>query len=147
MQGLPTRSRTAHVARTLRLALRRTGLVLALAVGASCSDGGSKLTVTGLKPKLGPYIGGDPVTISGSGFQTPGPQGLKVYFGKKEARGIILVSDTEVRVEPPAGEIDSTVDVEVVFDDARSAKLPKAYTYIDPIGGMKSAPAAAPPPN
>lgn len=122
-------------------------LVAVLALGAACSEGSGKLTVTGLRPKVGPYIGGDPVTISGSGFQTPGPQGMKVYFGKKEARGIILVSDTEVRVEPPAGEIGLAVDVEVVFDDARSAKLPKAYAYIDPIGGMmKPAPAPTPTP-
>lgn len=120
-------------------------LVAVLALSA-CSEGGGKLAVTGLKPKVGPYIGGDPVTISGSGFQTPGPQGMKIYFGKKEARGIILVSDSEVRVEPPAGEIGSTVDVEVVFDDARSAKLAKAYSYIDPIGTATKpgAPAATP---
>ena len=119
-------------------------VVVAVSLGAACSDGGGKLAVTGLKPKVGPYIGGDPVTISGSGFQTPGPQGMKIYFGKKEARGIILISDSEVRVEPPAGEIGSTVDVEVVFDDARSAKLPQAYSYIDPIGKPGAAPMGAP---
>ena len=111
-----------------------------LACSAGCSEGSAKLSVTGLRPKVGPYIGGDPVTITGSGFQTPGPQGMKVYFGKKEAKRVVLVSDTELRVEPPAGEIDQTVDVEVVFDDARAAKLPKAYKYIDPVG-----PATPPP--
>jgi hypothetical protein len=112
----------------------RGALVLSFLLGLGCSEGSSKLSVTGLKPKIGPYIGGDPVTITGSGFQTPGPQGMKVYFGKKEAKRVVLVSDTELRVEPPAGDIEQTVDVEVVFDDARAAKLPKAYKYIDPVG-------------
>ena len=112
----------------------------------ACSEGSSKLSVTGMKPKVGPYIGGDPVTITGTGFQTPGPQGMKVYFGKKEAKRVVLVSDTEIRVEPPAGEVNQEVDVEVVFDDARAAKLPKAYKYIDPYGGQGSGGIAPPPP-
>ena len=109
-------------------------LVLSFVFGLGCSEGSTKLSVTGLRPKVGPMYGGDPVTITGSGFQTPGPQGMKVYFGKKEAKRVVLVSDTELRVEPPPGEVDEVVDVEVVFDDARAAKLPKAYKYIDPIG-------------
>ena len=118
----------------------RSVLVLSFLLGLGCSEGSSKLSVTGLRPKIGPYIGGDPVTISGSGFQTPGPQGMKVYFGKKEAKRVVLVSDTELRVEPPAGEIGEEVDVEVVFDDARAAKLPKAYKYIDPVGPVTPPP-------
>jgi hypothetical protein len=113
----------------------RALFVFSLLLGVvACSEGSNKLTVSGLRPKVGPYIGGDPVTITGSGFQTPGPQGMKVYFGKKEAKRVVIVSDSELRVEPPAGEIDQVVDVEVVFDDARSGKLPKSYKYIDPVG-------------
>ena len=96
--------------------------------------GEPKLTVVSLKPNVGPYTGGDPATIHGSGFQTPTPHGMKVYFGKRAAQRVVISSDREIVVEPPAGEIGQTVDVEIVFDDARTARLPRAYTYIDPIG-------------
>lgn len=94
----------------------------------------SKLSASEIRPKIGPYTGGDPASIRGSGFQTPGPQGMKVYFGKREAKRVVIASDTELRVEPPAGEVGQTVDVEVVLDDARTLRLAHAYTYIDPIG-------------
>ena len=100
---------------------------------AACTQD-AKVSIVGIKPKVGPYIGGDPATITGTGFQTPGPQSMKVYFGKREAKHVIIASDTEIRVEPPAGETGQTVDVEVVFDDARTGRLAKAYMYIDPIG-------------
>jgi hypothetical protein len=106
------------------------GSVLVL---SACAEK-TTLTVTGLRPSVGPYIGGDPVIVTGSGFQSPGPQGLKVYFGKKAAKQVVILSGTEIRVDPPAGEIGQVVDVDLVFDDARQKKLPGAYTYIDPTG-------------
>lgn len=108
--------------------------VLAFAVATSACAEKTTLTVTGLRPNVGPYIGGDPVVITGSGFQSPGPQGVKVYFGKKAAKQVVLLSGTELRVEPPAGEVGQVVDVDLVFDDARQKRLPAAYTYMDPTG-------------
>jgi hypothetical protein len=104
------------------------GALAALAL-LGCS-GKSGLSVTGLKPDKGPNYGGDPVTISGSGFTEP-KQGIKIYFGNKRTKPPVIVSDTEIRVDPPAGAVGETVDVELYFDDARSVRLPKAYTYLD----------------
>src|SRR5688572_19560758 len=89
-----------------------------------------ELSVTKIYPKRGPYLGGDPVTISGSGFSPT--QGIKVYFGKRPAGPPVIKETGEIVVEPPAGEVGQTVDVEIVFDDARTLKIPKAYTYFDP---------------
>src|SRR5688572_6267688 len=89
-----------------------------------------ELAVTKIYPKRGPYMGGDPVTISGTGFSTT--QGIKVYFGKNAAGPPVIKEGGEIIVDPPAGEVGQTVDVEIVFDDARTLKIPKAYTYFDP---------------
>jgi hypothetical protein len=101
----------------------------ALAMLAACSEK-KELAVTKIYPRRGPYMGGDPVTISGTGFSPS--QGIKVYFGRSPAGPPIIKRTGEIIVEPPAGEVGSTVDVEIVFDDARTLKIPRAYTYIDP---------------
>lgn len=111
-----------------------TVVSLALGVVLWGCEGDKKLAVTEIYPRVGPYMGGDPVVIKGRGFQTPTPQGVKVYFGKNAAKQVTILSDTEIRVEPPAGQEGQEVDVEVIFDDSRSTKLPKAYKYIDPVG-------------
>jgi len=97
-----------------------------------------ELAVTKIYPKRGPYMGGDPVTISGTGFSTT--QGIKVYFGKNAAGPPVIKEGGEIIVDPPAGEIGQTVDVEIVFDDARTLKIPKAYTYFDPTDLKKGEP-------
>ncbi len=115
----------------------RRGSVLFVAVAmvailSGCQEKSKELTITGIEPKVGPAMGGDPVIIRGSGFQTPGPKGLTVYFGKNKGRNPVILSDSEIRVDPPGGDVDQTVDVEVIFDDSRAGKLKEAYTYIDP---------------
>jgi hypothetical protein len=96
---------------------------------ASCEQK-KELAVTKIHPKRGPYMGGDPVTISGTGFSPT--QGITVYFGKNKAKPPVIKETGVILVEPPAGENGATVDVEIVFDDARTLKIPKAYTYFDP---------------
>jgi hypothetical protein len=83
-----------------------------------------------IHPKRGPYIGGDPVTISGGNFGIT--QGMKIYFGKNAAKPPVIKENGEVVVEPPAGDVNQTVDVVIVIDDSRELRIPKAYTYIDP---------------
>ena len=118
--------------------MRRTALILfAVSLAVGCSEK-KELGVRDIYPKRGPYIGGDPVTISGSGF-TP-TQGITVYFGKNKARPPIIKENGEIVVDPPAGEIGQVVDVEIVLDDARTLKIPKAYTYIDPTATTAPAP-------
>jgi hypothetical protein len=104
-------------------------LLFGLGATTACSEK-KELSVTKIYPKRGPYLGGDPVTISGSGFSPT--QGIKVYFGKRPAGPPHIKETGEIIVEPPAGEVGQTVDVEIVFDDARTLKIPKAYTYFDP---------------
>src|SRR5262249_44258868 len=117
--------------------MRRTALILlTILLGLACSEK-KELGVSKIYPTRGPYIGGDPVTISGTGFSPT--QGITVYFGKNKARPPIIKENGEIVVEPPSGDIGQTVDVEIVFDDARTVKIPKAYTYFDPTA---TAPAA-----
>jgi hypothetical protein len=94
-----------------------------------CSEK-KELAVTRIHPKRGPYMGGDRVTISGTGFSLT--QGLEVRFGKNKATSPVIKEAGEIIVETPAGDIGSTVDVIIVFDDARTLTIPKAYTYYDP---------------
>ena len=110
--------------------MRKSFLLLAamLFFGPGCEQK-KELAVTKIHPKRGPYMGGDPVTITGTGFSTT--QGIKVYFGKNAA-GPPVIRGAEIVVDPPAGEVGQTVDVEIVFDDARTLKIPKAYSYFDP---------------
>ena len=89
-----------------------------------------ELSVTKIHPKRGPYIGGDRVTITGTGFSPT--QGLEVRFGKNAASAPVIKETGEIIVETPAGEVGSTVDVIIVFDDARTLTIPKAYSYYDP---------------
>lgn len=102
---------------------------LPLLMLAAC-QGKQELSVTKIYPTRGPYIGGDPVTISGSGFKPT--QGISIYFGKNKAKPPVIKENGEIVVEPPAGDVGQTVDVEIVFDDSRSLKIPNAYTYFDP---------------
>ena len=116
--------------------------VPAFLVGLAGCEQKKELAVTKIYPKRGPYMGGDPVTISGSGFSPT--QGITVYFGKNKAKAPIIKENGEIVVEPPAGENGATVDVEIVFDDARTLKIPQAYTYFDPTDVKKPAEGAAP---
>lgn len=117
-------------------------LLLASVAGCSQKKG---LHITGIEPASGTYTGNTTVTISGSGFQEDGAKGVSVRFGDREARVLGFVGDGELKVETPAGEVGKTVDVLVVFDDARSLVLEKAYTYsdaansltVDALGGDK----------
>ena len=121
--------------------MRRTGLILLVILFVvGCSEK-KELGVTKIYPTRGPYIGGDPVTISGTGFSPT--QGITVYFGKNKARPPVIKENGEIVVDQPAGDIGQAVDVEIVFDDARTLKIPKAYTYIDPTATAPT-PASAP---
>ena len=107
-------------------------LALALFVGACGKDEGLK--ITGVEPKQGNYQGGDIVTIQGTGFQSGGAKGVKVYFGNAAAKVLAFRGDDELRVEVPGGKEGETVDIEIIFDDSRHNKIEKAYKYINPTG-------------
>lgn len=108
-------------------------ILFALLVGAACKEE-TKLTITGVDPKRGQIIGGDPVTIQGTGFQTKGVPGFKVYFGKKPATGCIISSNTAIKCNSPAGAEGEKVDIEIQFDDTRRGVLKQAFEYYIPTG-------------
>ena len=109
------------------------GLILALGLSVTGCEESKNLSVTGVEPKNGKYLGGDRVFIEGTGFST---QGFTVYFGKKKASNCFVQSPTRIACDTPAGTKDETVDVQVVFDDSKEATRPKAFKYIDPIGDV-----------
>jgi hypothetical protein len=113
--------------------VRPVGLLMilfAVLAVAGC-DSKKGLRITGIEPTAGPYTGGTVVTVHGSGFQEGGVKGVKVYFGEKEATRVYIEGDDKLKVEPPPGKIDETVDLLFLFDDARKLEYPKAYTYQD----------------
>lgn len=107
-----------------------------LAMGLAACKENKGLTITKIDPKTGPHTGGSSVTIFGTGFQSEGAKGVKVYFGDKKARVLSFHGDTKLMVEPPSGDLNQTVDVTLIFDDARQMVYPQAYTYIDPGKGF-----------
>jgi hypothetical protein len=101
-----------------------------LAAGLAGCEKKKGLTVTGIEPNNGPHTGGTTVTITGTGFQEDGAKGVKVYFGTQEARVLGFVGDGTLKVDSPAGEVGQTVDVVLVFDDARSSE-PLKFSYVE----------------
>lgn len=88
--------------------------------------------VSGVNPASGPTAGGQPVTISGTGFEV----GAAVTVGGTPCAGATLVSATTMTCTP-GGHAAGAVDVTVTNYDGQSGTRPGGYTY--------SAPAAPPP--
>jgi hypothetical protein len=64
--------------------------------------------VTGVSPASGSALGGDTVTITGSGFTGA----TAVDFGTASALSEMVISDTQITATTPAG--NGTVDITVV---------------------------------
>ena len=107
-------------------------ILITLLLASGCGDE-SGLKVTGVSPKEGPYQGGDPVTITGNGFEKTRPS--TIYFNDRPGR-IISVEDQAIRVEPPGGNVNEKVTIKIAFDDARRKELKDIYTYIEPGKGF-----------
>jgi hypothetical protein len=106
-------------------------LAFGLAAGTGCSkDEGLK--ITSIEPREGPFGGGDPVTIYGSGFQSGGTKSADVYFGKNKATVLEFEGDDKMIVSPPGGKPDETVKITIIFGDSRKIEIEDAYKYIDP---------------
>ena len=111
--------------------LSRIALPIGVVALAVACGGGGGLSVTAVKPSEGPYNGGDFTVLEGSGFKPTA--GVTIYFGDKKAKDYEVRSESEIRVAPPAHMVCQVVDIKLVFDDAKSIVVSKAYTYIDPL--------------
>jgi len=118
--------------------LRKSSMVLAAVVGLALLAGGvgcgkdEGLKIRKIEPREGPFAGGDPVTIYGSGFQSGGTKTVTVYFGGKKARVLEFDGDDKLIVSPPGGNAGDKVKLTLVFSDSRRIDIDDAYTYIDP---------------
>ena len=108
--------------------------VAALALFASACSEDKGLRITRIEPKQGTYLGGDTVTVFGSGFQAEGARDVVVYFGDRQGKVLAFDGDTKLRVQAPSGEKGKTVEVTMIFGDARRFTYPAAYTFIEPSG-------------
>ena len=120
-------SHRRHVASTVVL----VALLAAGATLAGCSED-TKLKVTGIDPKQGDYAGGQPVTLKGNRFQKDGPRAAKVYFGSRQGQVVRFAADDELLVIAPGGELNSVVDVLIIFEPGGEIRLSKAFKFIEP---------------
>jgi hypothetical protein len=103
------------------MALRALTIALFVVLGFGCTSD-PDYTV---KPNTG-AVRGDIVKITGTFKPT---MGVKVYFGKKEAKHPII-TESYIQVESPGGDHNEVVDVVLEFDDSRKVTIPRAYKYV-----------------
>jgi hypothetical protein len=85
--------------------------------------------VTGVSPNTGPTVGGNTVTVTGTGFT--GATGVK--FGTVAATNVTVVNDTTVTVTAPA-EPQRTIDIHVTSPNGTSAATSAdQYTFVIPV--------------
>jgi hypothetical protein len=112
--------------------MRRASVFLgALAMFAALAgcDQDEGLTIKRVEPRTGTHHGGELVTIHGTGFQSAGATGVTIYFGEREIRPQQIVGDRQIIIKTPPGPRDATVDIQLVFDDARQFLYKDAFTY------------------
>ncbi len=97
---------------------------------AACQSGAGALKVDDMDPPQGTTAGGEEVTIRGGGF-VPGKTQAEVRFGRKKAEHVIIASGAKIKVVTPAGE-KGPVDINVMFDDGSSFKVPNGFRYVEP---------------
>jgi trimeric autotransporter adhesin len=82
-------------------------------------------TVTNVSPNNGPVVGGQDVTVTGSGFNGA----TAVNFGTAATSNLTVADDTKLTVISPPGVV-GTVDVTVTTPVGMSAATPAdRYTY------------------
>ena len=87
-------------------------------------------TVTSVGPTSGSSLGGEAVTVTGSGFQNNGPGINVVTFDETTATNVVVVNDTTITCDTPTGTPGSSVDV-VVSNDNGTDTLTDGYAYHD----------------
>src|SRR4051812_20615953 len=107
--------------------MRRIAMAAAALALAACSN---ELKVSETDPSTGTFNGGEEVIIKGNGFQ-PGRGGVTVKFGRRDAQSVSVDSASAIKVQTPAGDKNTTVDISVVFDDGKAFMLKNGFRYID----------------
>jgi hypothetical protein len=82
------------------------------------------VTVTSVIPPNGPFFGGKPVTVNGTGFNA----GATVTFGGTAATNVVVVNSTQITAKTPA-HAPGAVNVTVTNTNASTGTLNGGYTY------------------
>lgn len=93
-------------------------------------DAPTTLGVRAIEPNEGSVEGGTYVSIRGTGFASGTSRTAKLYFDSKEGTVIRIANDSEVIAEAPAGKLNQTVDIRIVFEPGGEFRLPKAFTFV-----------------
>ena len=107
--------------------MRRVAMALVALGFVACSN---ELKVSEAEPSTGTYNGGEEVVIKGNGFQ-PGRGGVTVKFGRHEAPSVAIESTDKIKVQTPAGDKNTQVDISVIFDDGKSFMIKNGFRYLD----------------
>jgi hypothetical protein len=94
--------------------------------GALTVSGPTALTLTDVTPPRGAVLGGDAVTLTGTGFTAS----TTVSFGPTVTSSVTLVSATELTALVPPGAGAGAVDVTVQNPDPASDTLPGGFEYL-----------------
>ena len=94
---------------------------------------GGPLKVESVEPPQGTTAGGEEISIVGGGFQ-PGKTQAEVSSAARRPRRVTIASDSKIRVVTPPNE-KGPVDVQVMFDDGATFKIPNGFRYVEPADG------------
>jgi len=98
-------------------------------------------TFTSILPSAGPLSGGQPVTITGTGFVTGAS--LRVTIGGAPATGVSVTDTNHIAATTPAGITGSTW-VNITNGDGGIVNTSAAYTYVAPPVFTSIVPSAGP---
>ena len=82
--------------------------------------------LTAVSPQTGPIAGQTQVTLSGAGFV----DGATILFGMRPAGQTVVVSENEVTVRSPIGQIGSA-DITVINPDGQVSVAENAFAYFE----------------
>ncbi len=98
------------------------------ATGTGLFHYSSAPAITGVSPATTDYVGGETLTISGSGFLDEDAGPVTVFVNGERMFGIDVVDDGTITFEAPPGGIASTPDISLE-NDRGEAGLADAYQY------------------
>lgn len=122
-----TATTPAHVAGTFDVVVTNPDLKTGTLTNAFTFIDPPAPHVSGISPSTGSTVGGDSVTITGTGFNS----GATVTIGGSAATSVTIVSSTSITATTPA-HAAGAVDVVVTNTDTKSGTLTSGFTYQTP---------------